>query len=297
MSDQHQIKAPSFIDALIPLIALVFMLAISVSYFEDNSSYGPNQIALLIAMGIAILIGLKNGYQWESIEKAIINGISISLGAILILLTVGALIGTWLLSGTVPTMIYFGLQIIDPSWFYAAACLVCGIVAMSIGSSWTTAATVGVAFIGIAGGFDMSASITAGAVISGAYFGDKLSPLSETTNLAPAVAGSELFAHIRNMLWTTVPSITITLILFLVIGFDHSSVSSGQSEAIATLNPNVRVYLLHFYHQFNTFSNITLFSLQENACFSCCCDRRNYRWYLGGNFSARFDCKYVSRRP
>ena len=170
-------KAPSMLDALIPIIALVVMLTAAVGYFADNSSFGPNQIALLLAMGIAIVIGIKNGHTWQSIEKAIVGGISISLGAILILLAVGSLIGTWLLSGTVPTMVYYGLQIIDPSWFYAAACLVCGIVAMSIGSSWTTAATVGVAFIGIASGFEMSSAVTAGAVISGAYFGDKLSPL------------------------------------------------------------------------------------------------------------------------
>ncbi len=236
MSEHHQVKAPSFADALIPLVALVFMLSASVHYFADNSSFGPNQIALLLAMGIAIIIGLKNGYTWASIDKAIINGISISLGAVLILLTVGALIGTWLLSGTVPTMVYYGLKIIDPSWFYAAACLVCGIVAMSIGSSWTTAATVGVAFIGIANGFEMSTSVTAGAIISGAYFGDKLSPLSETTNLAPAVAGSELFAHIRYMLWTTIPSISIALLLFLIIGFQHSASNVGSTESIETLS-------------------------------------------------------------
>ena len=236
MSVENKPKAPSFLDALIPLVALVIMLSASVTYFADNSSFGPNQIALLFAMGIAIVIGLKNGYTWLSIEKAIVHGISISLGAILILLTVGALIGTWLLSGTVPTMIYYGLQIIDPSWFYAAACLVCGIVAMSIGSSWTTAATVGVAFIGIANGFEMSTAITAGAVISGAYFGDKLSPLSETTNLAPAVAGSELFEHIRYMLWTTIPSISIALTLFLIIGFNHSAGDSANTETIETLS-------------------------------------------------------------
>lgn len=234
-SQSSQGKSPSMLDALTPIVALVIMLAMAVTFFGDNSSYGPNQIALLLAMGVAIVIGIKNGFTWHSIEKSIVHGISISLGAILILLAVGSLIGTWLLSGTVPTMVYYGLKIIDPSWFYAAACLVCGIVAMSIGSSWTTAATVGVAFIGIAGGFEMSTSVTAGAVISGAYFGDKLSPLSETTNLAPAVAGSELFEHIRYMLWTTIPSISIALILFLMIGFDHSSADSGNTSSIETL--------------------------------------------------------------
>jgi len=180
-------------------------------------------------MGIAIIIGFKNGHTWADMEKAIVHGISLSLGAVLILLSVGSLIGTWLLSGTVPTMIYYGLQILNPEWFYAAACIICGIVAISIGSSWTTAATIGVALIGIAQGLELSLPITAGAIISGAYFGDKISPLSETTNLAPAVAGSELFEHIRYMLWTTIPSITTALIIFVILGFNeevtHSTVA------------------------------------------------------------------------
>ena len=252
-------QAPSMLDSFIPLIALIAMLTASVSYFADNSSYGPNQIALLLAMGIAILIGLKNGYAWKSIEKAIVNGISISLGAILILLVVGALIGTWLLSGTVPTMIYYGLKIIDPSWFYAACCVVCGIVAMSIGSSWTTAATVGVAFIGISSGFEMSTAVTAGAVISGAYFGDKLSPLSETTNLAPAVAGSELFEHIRYMLFTTLPSITIALILFLILGFNHSSENVGNTDTIQALTTTLEsTYYISIFNLIPLFILLTL---------------------------------------
>jgi len=235
MSDPQSFRQPSMLDSLIPIIVLICLLIAGVTFFGDSSSSGPNQIALLLATGVAAMIGLKNGHKWHAMEKAIIHGISISLGAVLILLAVGSLIGTWLLSGTVPTMVYYGLKIIDPSWFYAATCLVCGIVAMSIGSSWTTAATVGVAFIGIAGGFELSPSVTAGAVISGAYFGDKLSPLSETTNLAPAVAGSELFAHIRYMLWTTIPSITIALILFLIIGFNHSSSEIGNTDSIVSL--------------------------------------------------------------
>lgn len=234
MTDAHQIKSPSMVDTCIPVFALVAMLATAVAYFGDNSSYGPNQIALLVSMGLAMIIGLKNGHSWQAMEKAMVNGISISLGAVLILLSVGALIGTWLLSGTVPTMIYYGLKILDPSWFYAAACIICGIVAMSIGSSWTTAATIGVALLGIAQGLGLSPAITAGAVISGAYFGDKVSPLSETTNLAPAVAGSELFAHIRYMLWTTIPSISTAIVLFLILGFSESS--TADTSAIDTLN-------------------------------------------------------------
>ena len=227
--EQTEGKTPSMLDAFIPVISLIALLAIAVVYFGNDSSYGPNQIALLVAMGIAIIIGIKNGYKWEGIEKAIINGISISLGAVLILLAVGSLIGTWLLSGTVPTMIYYGLQILNPSWFYAASCIICGIVALSIGSSWTTAATIGVALIGISQGLALDSAITAGAVISGAYFGDKISPLSETTNLAPAVAGSDLFEHIKYMLWTTIPSISTALVLFLILGFSEETTATSTS--------------------------------------------------------------------
>jgi len=227
--DKINPKEPSMLDAFIPVISLVVLLATAVVYFGNDSSYGPNQISLLLAMGIAAIIGIKNGYRWHDIEKAIISGISLSLGAVLILLAVGSLIGTWLLSGTVPTMIYYGLHILDPSWFYAAACIICGIVALSIGSSWTTAATIGVALIGIAQGLSLDPAITAGAVISGAYFGDKMSPLSETTNLAPAIAGSELFAHIRYMFWTTVPSISTALVLFLILGFSEEPTATTSS--------------------------------------------------------------------
>lgn len=233
MSEQapkkNELKEPSMLDAFIPVISLVILLAVAVVYFGNDSSYGPNQIGLLVAMGIAIVIGIKNGHQWHDIEKAIVNGISLSLGAVLILLAVGSLIGTWLLSGTVPTMIYYGLKILDPSWFYAASCIICGIVALSIGSSWTTAATIGVALIGISQGLSLDPAITAGAVISGAYFGDKISPLSETTNLAPAVAGSELFDHIRYMLWTTIPSISTAIILFLILGFSEETTASTST--------------------------------------------------------------------
>jgi NhaC family Na+:H+ antiporter len=232
--ERKNVKEPSMLDAFIPVISLVALLATAVIYFGNDSSYGPNQIGLLIAMGIAIVIGIKNGHQWHGIEKAIVNGISLSLGAVLILLAVGSLIGTWLLSGTVPTMIYYGLQILNPSWFYAAACVICAIVALSIGSSWTTAATIGVALIGIAQGLSLDPAITAGAVISGAYFGDKISPLSETTNLAPAIAGSELFEHIRYMFWTTVPSICTALVIFIFLGFNEQTTSS--TSAISTLS-------------------------------------------------------------
>ncbi|KKL00315.1 Na+/H+ antiporter NhaC [Rheinheimera mesophila] len=227
-------KTPSFLDASIPLLVLIVLLALAVYLYGSDSSYGANQIALFVASGVAVIIGLKNGYGWNEIEQAMVKGISLSLGALLILFSVGALIGTWLLAGTVPSLIYYGLQLLDPSWFYAASCLLCAVVALSIGSSWTTAATIGVALIGVAAGLGMSPAITAGAIVSGAYFGDKISPVSETTNLAPAVAGSNLFDHIRHMTWTTIPSLILALIIFSVLGFNANAVADdSQIRAIS----------------------------------------------------------------
>ncbi|WJG07657.1 Na+/H+ antiporter NhaC [Aliiglaciecola sp. LCG003] len=221
-------KDASIWDALIPIIILIGLLSSSVALYGEDSSYGPNQIALLLAMFIAAGVGIKNGYTWKEIEQGIVKGISLSLGALLILLAVGALIGAWMLSGTVPTLIFYGLELLNPSLFYAATCLICAIIAMSIGSSWTTAATVGVALMGVANGMGMSEAITAGAVVSGAYFGDKISPLSETTNLAPAVAGTDLFEHIQYMLWTTIPSILLSLIIFTFLGFNSAQQASSN---------------------------------------------------------------------
>lgn len=245
---QKTIKQPSLLDALIPVVALILMMGSAVYLYGGDSSYGPNQIALMLAAGITAVIGLKNGYTWYDIEQGIVSGIAMALGACLILLAVGALIGSWMLAGTVPSLIYYGLEILNPSFFYAATCLICMVVAMSIGSSWTTAATVGVALMGVSEGMAMSATITAGAVVSGAYFGDKISPLSETTNLAPAIAGTELFQHIRYMLWTTVPSIVIALLLFTLLGFDATGSPSAahieQMQLLLQQEFNISVYML-----------------------------------------------------
>jgi Na+:H+ antiporter, NhaC family len=239
-------RQPTLLDALIPVISLIIMLAASVALYSDDSSYGANQIALLLAAAIAMLVGVKNGFSWSELEQGIVKGISLAMSAILILLMVGSLIGTWILSGTVPVMIYYGLQILDPSIFYAASCVICALVSLSIGSSWTTAGTIGVALIGIATGLDMSLAITAGAVISGAYFGDKMSPLSDTTNLAPAIAGTELFTHIRHMAWTTGPSFIIALVIFAVIGFMESGngSSEGLQNTLAVIEANFSTSLL-----------------------------------------------------
>jgi len=227
-------KQPSLVDAFAPILFLVFLLGGAVIYFGDSSSSGANQIALLLSAGLAAIIGVKNGFKWDDIEAGIIKGISLSMTAILILLAVGSLIGTWLLSGTVPTMIYFGLQILSPSFFYAASCIICAIVAISIGSSWTVAATIGVALMGVAGGLDVSLPITAGAIISGAYFGDKMSPLSDTTNLAPAVAGTDLFTHIRHMAWTSFPSFIFSIVVFVILGMTETA--SAEATRIAQLS-------------------------------------------------------------
>jgi NhaC family Na+:H+ antiporter len=218
--------------AVVPLLFLITMLASSVVLFGDNASYGPNQIALMLAAGTAAVIGLYLGFPWKDMEDAMVKGITLALKACLILLAVGSLIGSWMLAGTAPTVIYFGLSILDPSWFYPAALIICALVALSIGSSWTTAGTIGLALIGISQIMGMSMPITAGAIISGAYFGDKMSPLSDTTNLAPAMVGVDLFVHIRHMMWTTGPSFLIAFVLFFLIGWNGEAgeVQSGTIE-------------------------------------------------------------------
>ncbi len=228
------VRIPSMADALAPLFVLVFLLALSVYLFGEDSSYGANQVALVLATVVASLIALKNGHRWPHIHEAISAGISVAIGAMLILLAVGALIGSWMLSGTVPAMIHYGLKVLHPSVFYAATCLICAVVALSIGSSWTVAGTIGIGLMGVAIGLGLRPEITAGAIISGAYFGDKMSPLSDTTNLAPAVAGTELFTHIRHMAWTTGPSFLIAVVLFAGVG--AASSPHGDMDRISALS-------------------------------------------------------------
>jgi NhaC family Na+:H+ antiporter len=215
---QNRINPPTLLDALIPIIFLIVLLASAVYLYGADGIGGPIQVALMLSMMIAGLIGLKNGHKWAEMGKAAVDGISQAMGAIFILLGVGALIGTWTMAGTIATIVHYGVQFLDPNWYYLACAVICGVLALSIGSAWTVAGTLGVGLIGIANLLGVSPEITAGAVIPGAYFGDKMSPLSETTNLAPAVAGSDLFTHIKNMLWTTLPSILIALVIFAVIG-------------------------------------------------------------------------------
>lgn len=213
---QH--TTPALGLAIIPVLVLVALLSISVYLYGDGASSGPNQIALLLSAMAAAALGWRNGHSWRDLQTGIVHGISLATGAILILLMVGSLIGSWILSGTVPTMIHLGLSVLSPTWFYAAAVVICAIVALATGSSWTTAGTIGVALIGIATVQGLNLGMAAGAVISGAYFGDKMSPLSDTTNLAPAMAGTDLFTHIRHMVWTTTPSILMAIALYAGLG-------------------------------------------------------------------------------
>ncbi|MBI2969201.1 MAG: Na+/H+ antiporter NhaC [Gammaproteobacteria bacterium] len=235
----------SMTQSLIPVIALIAMLSLSVYLFGADSSGGANQIALLLGGAIAAVIAVRNGHPWPQLERAIVEGISTAMGAILILLAVGALIGAWMLAGTVPAMIYYGLQIMDPRIFYAASCLICAVASLSIGSSWTVAGTLGVGLMGVAFGLGLSPAVTAGAVVSGAYFGDKMSPLSDTTNLSPAVVGTDLFTHIRHMVWTTTPAFLTALLLFTVVGFGRHAQgdSATLAETLATLEAGFHITL------------------------------------------------------
>lgn len=219
-------------DALIPVVILIILLAFNVWVYGDDSLGGSNQFILLIGAAIAALVGFKNKVSYEVMIEKVSQNLKSTTGAILILLFVGALAGTWLLSGVIPAMIYYGLQILHPSIFLPACILICAIISIATGSSWTTSATVGIALIGIGRALEIPVGMVAGAVLSGAYFGDKLSPLSDTTNLAPAMAGSELFTHIRYMTMTTIPSILITLVAFLILGFFQQSSGAVDTQSL-----------------------------------------------------------------
>ncbi|MCB0381025.1 MAG: Na+/H+ antiporter NhaC [Flavobacteriales bacterium] len=227
-------RQPSLIQSIIPIIILIGLLAVNVlQVYGDGALDGANQLALLLAATVAGVIGIYNGFDFERIIEGITKSIHSALPAIIILLLIGALAGTWLLSGVVPAMIYYGLDILNPKIFLFATCIICSIVSIATGSSWSTVATVGIALLGIGKALGIGEPIIAGAIISGAYFGDKMSPLSDTTNLAPAMAGTDLITHIKYMTLTTIPSIVITLIIFLIIGFFYEPGNqTGQVDAL-----------------------------------------------------------------
>jgi NhaC family Na+:H+ antiporter len=226
-------RQPSMLDALIPVLALIGFIALSVYLFGIDATLGPLQVSIMTAMVVAGLIAHKNGYTYAELGEAAISGISTAMGAIFILLAVGALIGTWNMSGTIPTIVDYGIRLLEPAWFYAAVAVICALTGAITGSSWTTAGTLGVAFVGMSQIFGLDPVIASGAVISGSYFGDKMSPLSETTILTPTlVGGLTTGQHIRAMIWTTGPSFAIALVLFLIISL-NADVTASTAEVDA----------------------------------------------------------------
>ena len=215
-------KLPSLLQSFIPIIFLIILLSLNVIIWGDETLNGSNQLALLLAASLASVIAFRLGINWIKLRTRIVKTIGKAMPAILILLLIGSLSGTWLLSGVIPAFIYYGLDVLHPSIFLFATVVIASLISLATGSSWSTIATVGVALLGIGHAMGIGDPVTAGAIISGAYFGDKMSPLSDTTNLAPAMAGTDLYTHIRYMMITTVPSMSLTLIIFLIIGFTYN---------------------------------------------------------------------------
>jgi NhaC family Na+:H+ antiporter len=221
--------------ALVPVVALVGLLGLSFFLFGDEAASGPNQVALVFCSILAITVAWRHGHSIDDLRDAAVASVTAGLPAIFILLAVGALIGTWALGGTLIAMVYYGLQLLSPDYFDPTACLICLVVAVSIGSSWTVAGTLGIGLMGVAREMGLDPAITAGAIISGAYFGDKLSPLSGTANLACAAAGADLYAHFAESLRTSGPSLLIALVLFWSLGtpveFDPAGVTARIEAA------------------------------------------------------------------
>lgn len=232
------IKRPTFIEALIPITFLIIIISVSILKFGADP-----QIPLLLATIVAVLLGFKLGYKWDDMEKGMISTINSSMQAILIQMIIGIIIGTWILAGIVPTMIYYGLQILSPAIFLPSAAILCAIISVATGSAWTTAGTVGIALLGVGQGLGMPLPLVAGTIISGAYFGDKMSPLSDSTNLAAAVTEVKLFDHISHMLKTTSVSFIIALILYGIVGMKYG----GSALDTAQINQLLDSLKQHFH--------------------------------------------------
>ena len=231
-------KKPSLLIALIPVIFLIVLLSVNVWIFGDDTISGSNQLTLLFAASVAAVLGVFYKVKFKDMLDGAVESISSAMGALIILLLIGSLAGTWMMSGIVPSMIFYGLELLNPTIFLVAACIICSIVSLATGSSWSTIATIGIAMLGIGNALGIHDGLIGGAIISGAYFGDKMSPLSDTTNLAPAMAGTDLISHIKYMMWTTIPSITITLIIFLIIGI-NLEFKSGELDQVAIMQSSL----------------------------------------------------------
>ena len=226
-------KPPSLLDAILPVIVLIALIALTIALFGIDATNGPLQVALLLSAAFASLMALKNGYTSAAIADAAIGGVTTAMSAIFILLAVGALIGTWNMAGTIPTVVYYGVQLLNPTIFYVTTAAICAVVGMVTGSSWTTAGTLGVAFVGMSKVMGLSEATAAGAVICGAYFGDKMTPLSETTILVPKLVGRGLTVstHVRNMFWTAGPALAVSLIIFLFLGLGANPAGAVSTDA------------------------------------------------------------------
>ena len=229
--------------ALVPVVALVGLLGLSFYLFGDAAAAGPNQVALVFCTLVAAHVAWRHGHSIPELRDAAVASVTTGITAVFILLAVGALIGTWALSGTLIAMVYYGLQLLNPNYFYMTSCLICSLIALSIGSSWTVAGTIGIGLMGVAQKMGLDPAITAGAVISGAYFGDKSSPLSDTANLACAAAGANLYDHIRESLWTSAPALLVALGLFWSLG---SPVAFNPSATLAGIEASFQPRLFHF---------------------------------------------------
>ncbi|EDY82851.1 Na+/H+ antiporter NhaC [Verrucomicrobiia bacterium DG1235] len=233
MTSTHRDLQPSFILAITPVILTLFIIGLQIFYFGVFEPHIP----LVLGLAITSMVGIRLGLKWSEIERGVFHVIHVALPSVSVLITVGMIIGVWIASGTVPSIIYFGLQLLSPEYFLAASMIICSFVSISLGTSWGTVGTVGLALMGIGAGFDIPVYWTAGAVVSGSFFGDKISPLSDTTNLAPAVTGTDVFSHIKNMIPTTLPAMLIALVIYLVAGFRmvaKGDVSFAKIEAITT---------------------------------------------------------------
>jgi NhaC family Na+:H+ antiporter len=228
-------RAPTLLVSLLPVILLIMMLGYCLFFLGLDLESGGSHIPLILGTAIAAATASYLGYGWKEIQDSLVRGITLGLSACMILLIIGSLIGTWIVSGIVPAMIYYGLQLIAPSVFLVATCIICAVVSISTGSSWSTAGTVGVALIGIGSTMGIPIPMVAGAIISGAYFGDKMSPLSDTTNLAPATAGTDLFTHVRHMMYTGVPSLIVSLVIFGLLGLSYRTGSVESADVTLML--------------------------------------------------------------
>ena len=233
--EEAPVRLPTVWEALIPIVFMMFSLVVGI-FVWDVSPHIP----LLLSVCVAIMVAMRLGYKWKVIETGMLDAVRLALQAIVILLVIGTIIASWIAGGIVPTLIYYGLNLLAPEYFLVASCGICSIISIASGNAWTAAGTIGIAIMGIGFGLGIPPEMVAGAVISGAYFGDKISPLSESTNLAPGIVGVDLFEHIRYMLYTTIPALVISLILFTILGFTVSADLTNTAANNLTLQQDLK---------------------------------------------------------